>query len=66
MSKTLTPGATQHTQYVPGLSCRDAAGGVAAGLEYVATHNAAFLLSDDLTQAVAAGKSKKSPAYSKL
>jgi len=44
------------------LHTRDSGGGVAAGLEYVATHNAAMLLSDDLTAAMTA----KHPTFSKL
>ena len=44
---------------------RDAAGGVAAGLEYVATHNSAQLISSDLAAAMGAPRGK-APAYSKL
>lgn len=41
-------------------------GGAAAGLEHVALHNAAFLLSQDIGAILAAGRAKKRPVFSKL
>lgn len=49
------------------LHTRDAPGGAgAAGLERVALHNAAFLLSADIAEVVAAQRSGRPPRFSKL
>jgi delta(3,5)-delta(2,4)-dienoyl-CoA isomerase len=47
------------------LRARDG-GGIARGLDYVALHNAAFLLSDDIARILAAGRTKQQPVFSKL
>ena len=39
---------------------------VARGLNYVATHNAAMLMSDDLNESLKARFEKRAPVYSKL
>ena len=47
------------------LHSRDS-GGVAAGLEAVALHNAAFLLGEDISEVLRARAKQQAPRFSKL